>query len=39
MTYLRIMLRSAPPSPIKTALLTFLIALAIAVAAASPPLG
>jgi hypothetical protein len=28
------MIRSAPPAPLKTALLTFLIALAIALAAA-----
>jgi hypothetical protein len=33
--YFRIMLRSAPPAPFKTALLTFLIAAVVAVLVAS----
>jgi hypothetical protein len=33
--YFRIMLRSAPPAPLKTALLTFLIAAAVALLVAS----
>ena len=34
MAYFRLMLRSAPPAPLKTALITLLVAVAIAVAAA-----
>jgi hypothetical protein len=36
--YFRSMLRSAPPSPIKTALLTFLIAAVVALLVASSSL-
>jgi hypothetical protein len=31
------MFRSAPPAPVLTALLTFAIAIAVAIAAGSPP--
>jgi hypothetical protein len=37
MTYFRDMIRSAPPSPIKTALLTFAIAVVVALLVAAAP--
>lgn len=37
MTYFQDMIRSAPPAPLKTALLTFAIALIIALAVAAAP--
>lgn len=37
MTYFPAMLRSAPPAPVKTALLTFVIAVVVALLIAAAP--